>query len=117
MRDAVQAASRRIKWHIKQSNADGAPESSATPVQIYPRSRLLSFANVSTTTLCQDISVLDGPDEVAVPDIRVVMQYLDKPNLRGKINAMARLIEEHGAYELQRIGVLSQEGGMCYLRS
>jgi hypothetical protein len=58
-----------------------------------------------------------GTDKIAVPDMRLVMQYLDKPNLRGNINAMARLIEEHGAHELQRVGVLIQEGGMRHLHT
>ena len=44
--------------------------------------------------------------------MRLVVQHIDKPDLRGTINAMMRLIEEHGLAELQRVGVLSQEGGM-----
>jgi hypothetical protein len=61
--------------------------------------------------------VSNGTGRLAVPDMRLVIQHLDKPDSRGTINAVMCLIEEYGVPELQRVGVLSQEGGMHRLQT
>jgi hypothetical protein len=103
MRHAIQAALLRIQQHTLSLNTNDPPGLSASPLQICSRSKALPYA---------DVPVSNGTGRIAVPDMRLVIQHLDKPDFRGTINAMVRLIEEYGILELQRVGVLSQEGGM-----
>jgi hypothetical protein len=98
MRSAVQAASLRIHQYTQLQNANDVPGSSSTAPPICLRSRVLSSSN--------------GKRGTGGPRMRLAVQHIDKPDLRGTINAMMRLLEEHGLVELQRVGVLSQEGGM-----
>jgi hypothetical protein len=103
MRYAIQAALLRIQQHTQSRNTNDTQGLSASALQVCSKSKVLSYA---------DDPLSDGTGRIAVPDMRLVIQHLDKPDFRGTINAMMRLIEEHGVLELQRVGVLSQEGGM-----
>jgi hypothetical protein len=103
MRYAIQAALLRIQQHTQSRDTNDPQRLSASKLQVCSRSKVLSYAYDPLS---------DGTGRDAVPDMRLVIQHLDKPDLRGTINAMVRLIEKHGILELQRVGVLSQEGGM-----
>ncbi|GAB1729802.1 hypothetical protein NU195Hw_Modified_184t1 [Hortaea werneckii] len=98
MRSDIQAALLNIKQHIQQCDSSEAPKPIAT---LYPpclRSNVLSCAIVPLSSAGQDI----------VPEMAFLVQYLHNSSIRGIINVMSRLIEEHGIPELQRIGILSQ---------
>jgi len=100
MRSAIQAASLRIQQHAQLHNGNDAPGLSATALQICSIPRPVASAG---------LHVSNGS---VVPDMRLAVQLIDKPDLRGTINAMVRLIEEHGVAELRRVGVRSQEGDL-----
>jgi hypothetical protein len=100
MRSAIQAASLRIQQHAQLHNGNDAPGLSATALQICSIPRAGSSAGVH---------VSDGS---VGPDMYLAVQLINNPDLRGTINAMVRLIEEHGVAELRRVGVRSQEGDM-----
>lgn len=101
MRSAIQAASLRIQQHKQLHHGNDAPGLSATALQI---------CSVPRAGSPEGGPVLDGTDESIGPDMCLAVQLIDKPDLRGTINAMVRLVEEHGAVELRRVGVRSQEG-------
>jgi hypothetical protein len=48
-------------------------------------------------------------------DMRLMLRYLDVPNFRGTLNAMACLVEKHGLLQLQRVGVFGQGSGMHHV--
>jgi hypothetical protein len=108
MRSAIQAALLRVQQHTQLRNGNGTPELSATALQVCSRSSVLSSAGVS---------VRDGTHGGVSPNTHLALQLIDKPNLRGTINALMRLIEQHGLEELQRFGVLSPEGSMQGLQT
>lgn len=103
MRSDIQDASLRIQQHTQLRTGNDIPGLSAAALQVCSRSRVLSSA---------DVALPHGVQGAGEPDVRLVIQHVDKSDLRGTINAMVRLIEERGIAELQRVGVLSQEGGM-----
>ena len=103
MRNAIQAASLRIQQHAEYHNGNDTPDLRATALQVCAKSSVLASA---------DVPVPKEEDRYVLPDTRLAVQLVHKPNLRGIINALMRLIEQHGLRELQRVGVLSLEGGM-----
>jgi len=103
MRSAIQAALARIQQHTQFHNGNNTPELRATALQVCTISSVLASA---------DVPVPKEEDRYALPDTRLAVQLIDKPSLRGIINAIVRLIEQHGLMELQRVGVCSPEGGM-----
>lgn len=100
MRSDVQNAALRIQQYDRLYNEKDTPGLGVTTFQVCRRSRVLPSADLSL------------PQGTPAPDVRLAIQHIDTADLRGTINTMARLIEEHGIAELQRVGVLSQEGGM-----
>lgn len=106
MRSDVQAASLRIQHHARSYNEKDASGLGGATFQVCKRSRLVSSADVPAPWRAQG---------TVAPDVCLAIQHVGKPDLRGTINAMVRLIEEHGMTELQRVGVLSQEGGMRHV--
>jgi hypothetical protein len=47
--------------------------------------------------------------------MRLMLRYLDVPNFRGTLNAMACLVEKHGLLQLQRVGVFGQGSRMHHV--
>lgn len=103
MRDAVQTASLRIQQHIQQGSAEDAALLSATSYPVSLRSGVLASTDVQTQISGQDATF---------PEISLAVQRLKNPDIRGTINIMARLIEQHGLLELQRVGIVSQGKGV-----
>jgi len=103
MRSAIQAASLRIQQHKQLHNGNDAPGLSATALQICSIPRAGSSAGGL---------VSHGTYGSVGSDMCLAVQLIDKPDLRGTVNAMVRLIEEHGVAELRRVGVRSQEGDL-----
>lgn len=103
MRDAVQAALLRVQRYAQQGSAEDAARLSA---KSYPRS--LRSGILASTGYLSKAAGQDG----ALPDMRLAVQHLENPNLRGTVNAMACLIEQHGLCELQRVGVVSRGKGV-----
>lgn len=100
MRSDVQAASLRIQQYAQLHNEKDISELGVTTFQVCTRSHVLPSAYFPL------------PQGTFAPDVRLAIQHIDKADLRGTSNAMVCLIERHGLSELQRVGVLSQEGGM-----
>lgn len=103
MRDAVQTASLRIQQHIQQGCAEKAALLSATSYPVSLRSGVLASSGFQTQISGQDATF---------PKLRLVVQHLGNPGIRGTVNAMVCLIEQHGLCELQRVGIVSQGKGV-----
>ena len=102
MHSGIQAALLNIKQHIQQCDPSEGPNPIAT---LYPRclrSNVLSCADVPLSSAGQDIA----------PGMGLLVQHLRNSSIRGIINVMSRLIEEHGITELQRIGIFSRGKGL-----
>jgi hypothetical protein len=109
MRDAVQTALLRIKQQIPNLTTSNFENPSGRRLQICQRSTILPPENdpfgPANVTFAE-------VGRMTSPDMRLMLQYLDVPNFRGTLNAMACLVEKHGLLELQRVGVFGQGSGM-----
>lgn len=105
MRSDVQAASLRIQHHARSYNEKDASGLGGATFQV---------CKGHASCLLQ--MFLHHGEHRGLSRPTCVLRYsVGKPDLRGTINAMVRLIEGHGIAELQRVGVLSQEGGMRHV--
>jgi hypothetical protein len=112
MRDAVQTALLRIKQQVPNLTTSDFENPSGRRLQICQRSTILPPENdpfgPANVTFAE-------VGRMTSPDMRLMLRYLDVPNFRGTLNAMACLVEKHGLLQLQRVGVFGQGSRMHHV--
>lgn len=103
MRDAVQAALLRLQQHVLQGDAGDAVRLSADSYPMSLRSEILASTDYPSKAAGYDGSL---------PEMLLAVQHLEHPDLRGTVNAMICLVEQHELCKLQRVGIVSQEKGV-----
>lgn len=115
MSELVRAAHTRINNYPRQ--LPGGPSDNDDPALVRPRSRLLSDLNIipgsSTSSKVFELS----DKETGILGVRLFVRSEEQPYLRGAINALECLIEEHGIEKLRRCGVVGQERSKATTRA